>query len=104
MAGRPVRCLQTIRNHQFLRYRWTRPADLLRYRRVCRHRRGEPLKIDGIYGQQTYATVLMFQFCNKLQETGTVDVVTLDKLEPMVPYVKWNSLLALVMKRVQEVP
>ena len=59
----------------------------------------EPLKVDGIYGQQTYAAVLLFQVLTHLQETGTVDVVTLDKLEPMIPSPR---LLAWVMRLVEE--
>ena len=62
---------------------------------------GEPLLVDGIYGQQTYSAVLVFQILKKLQETGTVDAVTLDKLEPMVPS---NRLLAAVMRRLEGVP
>lgn len=58
-----------------------------------------PLKVDGIYGQQTYAAVLVFQVLVKLQQTGTVDVVTLDKLEPMIPPKKF---LAIVMSWVDE--
>jgi miniconductance mechanosensitive channel len=55
----------------------------------------KPLKVDGVYGQHTYAAVLLFQLQMNLQPTGEVDAVTLDKLEPMIPS-SW--LLAGMMK------
>lgn len=54
----------------------------------------EPIKVDGVYGQHTEAAVALFQWQHGLPVTGIVDVVTLDKLEPMVPT---NPLLAVAM-------
>ena len=59
-----------------------------------------PLKVDGVYGQHTYAAVILFQMVQGLPITGEVDVVTLDKLEPMIPT---NRCLAAVMERVGRV-
>jgi miniconductance mechanosensitive channel len=55
-------------------------------------RRGKPLVVDGIYGKKTFAAVWLFQAEMKLEPTGTVDALTLDKLEPLVSP---NSLLGL---------
>ena len=44
------------------------------------------MKVDGVYGQHTYAGVVMFQLKMNLQPTGAVDAVTLDKLEPMISH------------------
>ena len=59
----------------------------------------EPLKVDGVYGQHTEAAVALFQWQQRLPVSGTVDVVTLDKLEPMVPT---SPLLAATMGWVSE--
>ena len=61
--------------------------------------RGEPLKVDGVYGQHTEAAVALFQWQQRLPVTGRVDVVTLDKLEPMIPT---NPLLAVIMNWIDE--
>lgn len=57
------------------------------------------LVVDGVYGQKTRATVAVFQMQHGLPVTGRLDVVTLDKLEPMVPR---NRLLAVIMNWVRE--
>ena len=54
----------------------------------------DALKVDGVYGQHTFAAVMLFQEANNLQPTGEVDPVTLDKLEPMIPP---NFILAKLM-------
>ena len=59
----------------------------------------EPLKVDGVYGQHTEAAVALFQWQQRLPVSGTVDVVTLDKLEPMVPT---SPLLAVIMDWISE--
>ena len=46
---------------------------------------GDPIAVDGVYGEQTFATVLLFQKSMGLTPTGKVDAVTLHKLEPLVP-------------------
>ena len=53
-----------------------------------------PLKVDGVYGQRTYAAVMLFQKIQNLPTSGEVDAVTLDKLEPMVPT---NRMLSAIM-------
>jgi len=53
-----------------------------------------PIRVDGVYGRLTYAAVKLFQLQQALPATGEVDVVTLDKLEPMVPS---NRLLEAAM-------
>jgi len=55
----------------------------------------EPLNVDGVYGQKTFAAVLLFQDDINLQLTGEVDPTTLEKLEPMVPP---KYLLAAIMR------
>lgn len=60
---------------------------------------GEPIKVDGVYGQHTEAAVALFQWQHRLPVTGRVDVVTLDKLEPMIPT---NPLLAVIMNWIDE--
>ncbi|MCA9072293.1 MAG: mechanosensitive ion channel, partial [Planctomycetaceae bacterium] len=58
----------------------------------------EPLHPAGIYGEQTYVLVMMFQIQNNLQPTGELDAVTLGLLEPIVPA---SPLLRPVMQRVE---
>lgn len=70
---------------------WTVEGDTLSFPE-------EPLAVDGVYGEQTYAAVLLFQLQNNLRPTGKVDAVTLDKLEPLVPA---NWLLAATMDWVE---
>lgn len=56
-----------------------------------------PLKVDGIFGQQTKAAVALFQHDNHITVSGEVDALTLDKLEPLIPS---NPLLAVIMREV----
>ncbi len=60
----------------------------------------EPLHPAGIYGEQTYALVVMFQVRNNLQPTGELDAVTLGLLEPIIPA---SPLLRPIMRRVERV-
>lgn len=58
----------------------------------------EPLHPAGIYGEQTYALVMMFQIKNNLQPTGELDAVTLGLLEPIIPA---SPLLRPIMRKVE---
>lgn len=58
----------------------------------------EPLHPAGIYGEQTYALVMMFQIQNNLQPTGELDAVTLGLLEPIIPA---SPILRPIMRKVE---
>ena len=58
----------------------------------------EPIAVDGVYGEQTFATVVLFQNTMGLTPTGKIDAVTLHKLEPLVPP---GWLLAATMREVE---
>ena len=45
----------------------------------------KPIESFGIYGEQTFALVMLFQIKNNLMPTGKVDAVTMRKLAPLVP-------------------
>ncbi len=45
----------------------------------------KPLHPAGIYGEQTFALVMMFQLSNNLEPTGLLDADTLRRLEPLTP-------------------
>jgi len=57
----------------------------------------EPLKVDGIFGQQTKTAVALFQHDEFITVSGEVDALTLDRLEPLIPT---NPILAFIMRRV----
>jgi miniconductance mechanosensitive channel len=75
---------------------WSHP-DILRLEHIPPPQKGLPfrgLPVDTTFGQHTRTAVILFQFAHSLPITGEVDVVTLDKLEPMIPT---NDLLADIM-------
>ena len=45
----------------------------------------EPIHSVGIYGEQTYALVMLYQIQEDLKPTGLIDAVTLNHLEPLIP-------------------